>query len=146
MRIACIAVAALLASDHAKAEIGAGKYFCFVAHMAGIQLNKNTGLTFSGNIEPREEKFFIDIHAAAHPQNLCGSSSDDWFLCKAKWELQIGDGHRLRTDSIVAGFANGFPFFEHFQLYDDGRFNSYQTDGFGLGLYVLDGKCMNVTG
>ena len=45
-------------------EITVGKYFCYVSHMAGIQVN-DTGEISWGRFIPRDEKFFIDIHPRA---------------------------------------------------------------------------------
>ena len=56
--------------------------------MAGIQINDN-GETSWVRFTPRDEKFFIDIHAAIHPKDLCDTSYDDWYLCHATYECKL---------------------------------------------------------
>jgi hypothetical protein len=127
-------------------EIRIGKYFCYVSHMAGIQ-QKEDGQIASGNFKPTKEKFFIDIHPAAHPSQDCGpsypESFSDWFVCKANFEIQIDNDLRLRGDTVIS-FIGPFPFGEQFVLYPDGTFNQHQTILDSGGWFVSDGKCTRI--
>jgi hypothetical protein len=101
--VTLVSAAVFLASLNAVAdEAATGKYFCFVSHMAGLQTMRSDGLVASGDFKPTEERFFIDIHPAIHPPQLCGPtqlhSFADWFLCRAPFEVQIAGGRRLRSD------------------------------------------------
>jgi hypothetical protein len=130
-------------------EITIGKYFCYVSHMAGIQ-QRDDGQVSAGNFKPQDENFFIDIHAALHPKDLCdtqfGATSHDqgnWFLCHATYEVQINNGPRLRGD-LIFSFIGVPPFTEEFDMYSDGTFHRYQTLLTSGGLFVSDGKCTKI--
>jgi hypothetical protein len=147
--VTVVSAAMLLASFDAVAdEAGTGKYFCFVSHVAGIQTMRSDGPVASGNFKPAEEKFFIDIHPATHPPQLCGATQQhsfaDWFLCGAPFEVQIAGGRRLRSDLNFA-FIGPMPFNGHFFLSPDGSFNSYETVDSSDGFYVSNGKCTKVS-
>jgi hypothetical protein len=124
-------------------EISTGKYFCFVSHLAGIQI-KDDGQIVSGNFKPMVEKFFIDIHLAMHPSELCPSPGDgslnDWFLCRAKFEIQIDSGRRLRGDR-ASSFLGPDSIGDQFVLYENGTFDQHETFMSSGGYFVSDGKC-----
>jgi hypothetical protein len=147
--VTVVSAAVLLASFDAVAdEAATGKYLCFVSHMAGIQTMRSDGLAASGNFKPTEERFFIDIHPAIHPPQLCGPtqlhSFADWFFCRATFEVQIAGGRRLRSDLDFV-FIGSMPYNEHFLLTQDGSFNSYQTVNSSDGFYVSNGKCTKIS-
>jgi len=119
-----------------------GKYLCVVSHMAGIQTDAD-GKAFSGKIQPTSDKFFLDIHQAAHPPSLCGKPGDDfsdWFLCKAKFEVQINSAGRLRSDTTVT-FIGPIPIADEFILNRDMSFYEYQNPLTSGGAFVSDGQC-----
>ena len=130
----------------ARAEITSGKYFCLVSHLAGIQLTAD-GSERSGNFNPAEDKFFIDVHAAAHPSNVCTGPKtgefSEWFLCAAKYEIRISDRRNLRGD-VLGQFVGAQPYNDTFLLSADGSFNSFQAPFSTDGYYVSDGKCTKI--
>jgi len=123
-------------------QISMGKYFCYVSHMAGIQAN-NEGIK-SGSFKPDKEQFFINIHPSWQPANMCNQPSSEfsnWFLCQAKYEMQIDNADRLRGD-IPSQFISPLPLVKTFILSEDGSFISSQI--MFLGNYVSDGKCTKI--
>ena len=141
----CALLTMLCFDAQAASELGAGKYYCFVSHMAGIQLDNN-GQIYSGNIKPADDKFFIDIHLAIHPEKECSGPTDpssfvDWWLCRANLEVQVGGGRRLRSDTM--SFVGAAPLNGHFWLTSDGSFRSYQPDL--VSSYISDGKCTKLS-
>jgi hypothetical protein len=121
-------------------EEAIGKYYRLVSHMLGIQKDKDGRIT-SGNIVPNDDKFFIDIHLAAHQS--CTIASDNlayWWLCSAQYEIQIDNSlfnkEPLRgdtTENFIGPFSNEF-------ILTDGEFASflYASPNY---YYLSDGKC-----
>jgi hypothetical protein len=130
----------LNAFSAAKAEDNAlGKYACVITHLAGSD-GKRTG-----SFQPDEEKFIVDLHYADHPSDQCkehDGSEVDWFICRAHYEVRIGERLRLRGDFPWSFIGAPSIDDDEFTLSVDRQsFVEFETvHNFG-GNYVAEGKC-----
>jgi hypothetical protein len=146
MGTAVFASLALWLAPAPAAENYSGKYFCFVTNMTGIQQDQY-GSVFAGKLQPAEEKFFIDVHLAVHPFRICATNKpeltfDNWFLCLATYEIEIGKNkYHLRSD-IALTFYGSSVIPSVFYLSKDGDFIYFNTDISDS--YVSNGKCSKI--
>jgi len=142
-----IAAAGMITSPASAAEVG--KYLCIVSRMAGVQFEKDGGIT-SGNFKPAEDKFFLTV-APVTPLPECPSTRmkelNYWYFCLAKYAAQKDAELVMRGDSANAfiGMVGG----DYLDLTSEGMtsdvtFTSITGILSGTGYYISYGKCTKI--
>jgi hypothetical protein len=141
--------------EEQKARVG--KWFCYVATMAGIQPD-NSNNVVAGKIRPnpKEEKFFATISEI--------SDDDKNFACEfAEYGIRYNvDGrgsnlclstHKVEFSTSLGSWAHfnysadSYHFnaeFSNFTLYGGGEFVLFTTDPFAKSSYVSHGRCEKI--
>jgi hypothetical protein len=127
-----------------------GKWFCFISRMVGIQTDDQNKVT-SGNIEPKNSKFFITIAEEDDNQKkiACG-----WGEFGLSFNLNGRSGNRCLANYSITfspdmGTFNDSPDSYYFHG-DTDTFTLYETNDFiffrivGGSSYVSHGRCEKI--
>jgi hypothetical protein len=130
-----------------------GKYFCYVADMAGIQSDDDGHVVYSGKIKPHDEKFFVTISEISDDEKRAACTrfvyglqdnfdNDEANFCLDNYLMKLSTGEQWGSANSYS-FGNISVQSATFTLFGGGEFNMINAELTGSP-YVSKGKCERI--